>query len=918
MLGITDASQPYVVTSPDSSLTVVKDGEEKKLFGDGACWTEDGSTVTPHAKTISDDSESDSAKTYRTYGEYADKYKGNAFDFTNNMSTYADNQTGYTGANFPVLLISGGQTDVITQYMDILTNSGFSKVNDKYPDRIKASTEIYNYKNGRFECETDTRTMPALRVSNSSTEPITFTTSSAYDNDKNRFTLLTVTFTEADQDYVVHVPIIVRRMLEVDFTATLNYGTHYNSAEYQNIENHVLDSFGNPMTGYLTYRYNSAKGKNVEYGWQNYVDAGADVAQPMDKVLIFNQTNAIPAGTQLTIVDCQDPNRTAYYYTVTSADSTKKQFKLSNFKDSNGTNYKPESVGECMDITAAKNNDSGRFVETTSDSSDATVKIGDKYYRLATDEEKKDGTKDKFDMTVDDKVKTENYYFVVTMPELGADGKTNPPANGSIRTSLAVTGLPNHINYVLRKADAQGNIIDGQSNTASTYQISSGYSQSLSETLDNPPESKLLNESDTGVNVSIKDTISFPDSQAYNTSDQLYQRFVVSLMTTTKDVTGNLKDSYEQFPSGTKGSVSFYIYTETDSGKKYYTYNPETGSWGNQVDTKAAAVTYDWVSQGGNMELPLATDGKSEHAISLQPIRDSIQPDASGYSTICVEAVLNAKIPAAGLMVIPISSVSENSVPDEYAKLNYVAQISTDKNSLSYSSSRATLKYTETKVKYYRKAQQGAVFRYDADSIDQLGINMLDLDGNLDKDKKNAIISTTASYDLTNIQNLDEILKKSSGIRYTVKLVGKSDASGLTETYKETTNVQNASDYMTVNLMSGDSGTVEYHAETDTSGTKGTWSWTIPKSTYIDTDGDKSSIKKSAVFDGNTFTQAVNLYVNVDEESLKKIEGHMYSNYKVVMQVEILDASGAVVEKMTASDYVIYTFTRIKPEFVSN
>lgn len=918
LLGITDASQPYVVTSPDSSLTVVKDGEEKKLFGDGACWTEDGSTVTPHAKTISDDSESDSAKTYRTYGEYADKYKGNAFDFTNNMSTYADNQTGYTGANFPVLLISGGQTDVITQYMDILTNSGFSKVNDKYPDRIKASTEIYNYKNGRFECETDTRTMPALRVSNSSTEPITFTTSSAYDNDKNRFTLLTVTFTEADQDYVVHVPIIVRRMLEVDFTATLNYGTHYNSAEYQNIENHVLDSFGNPMTGYLTYRYNSAKGKNVEYGWQNYVDAGADVAQPMDKVLIFNQTNAIPAGTQLTIVDCQDPNRTAYYYTVTSADSTKKQFKLSNFKDSNGTNYKPESVGECMDITAAKNNDSGRFVETTSDSSDATVKIGDKYYRLATDEEKKDGTKDKFDMTVDDKVKTENYYFVVTMPELGADGKTNPPANGSIRTSLAVTGLPNHINYVLRKADAQGNIIDGQSNTASTYQISSGYSQSLSETLDNPPESKLLNESDTGVNVSIKDTISFPDSQAYNTSDQLYQRFVVSLMTTTKDVTGNLKDSYEQFPSGTKGSVSFYIYTETDSGKKYYTYNPETGSWGNQVDTKAAAVTYDWVSQGGNMELPLATDGKSEHAISLQPIRDSIQPDASGYSTICVEAVLNAKIPAAGLMVIPISSVSENSVPDEYAKLNYVAQISTDKNSLSYSSSRATLKYTETKVKYYRKAQQGAVFRYDADSIDQLGINMLDLDGNLDKDKKNAIISTTASYDLTNIQNLDEILKKSSGIRYTVKLVGKSDASGLTETYKETTNVQNASDYMTVNLMSGDSGTVEYHAETDTSGTKGTWSWTIPKSTYIDTDGDKSSIKKSAVFDGNTFTQAVNLYVNVDEESLKKIEGHMYSNYKVVMQVEILDASGAVVEKMTASDYVIYTFTRIKPEFVSN
>lgn len=69
---------------------------------------------------------------------------------------------------------------------------------------------------------------------------ITFSTTTDYDNERDRFTLLTVTFTEEGHHYNVFVPVLVRRMLEMDFMATLTYGTDFNASDYNGLTTHVL------------------------------------------------------------------------------------------------------------------------------------------------------------------------------------------------------------------------------------------------------------------------------------------------------------------------------------------------------------------------------------------------------------------------------------------------------------------------------------------------------------------------------------------------------------------------------------------------------------------------------------------------------------------------------------------------------
>ena len=68
-------------------------------------------------------------------------------------------------------------------------------------------------------------------------------------------------------------------------------------------------------------------------------------------------------------------------------------------------------------------------------------------------------------------------------------------------------------------------------------------------------------------------------------------------------------------------------------------------------------------------------------------------------------------------------------------------------------------------------------------------------------------------------------------------------------------------------------------------------------------------MKASSIFDGDIMTQAIQLKVNI-----KNVE-HLYSNYRVVLSVGIIDQNGNVVGNTTATDNIIYTMARVKPEF---
>lgn len=901
------AAEPYVTTSPKSQLSVEDENSEKKwLYGD-AVYSQpttgtDGKTTTVSGAQIILNGINAGNKEHYAYTKAAQDFELSL------ISSYNANQTTQANADFPVLLLtnSGDATAIVTNYLDILTNGGFTQAKS-VAGAVSTATSVYEYRDGKFVKSAETT---GAFTASGSNNYISFRVTTDWDNDKNRFTLLTVTFTAGKGTYKVQVPVMVRRRMEVDFSATLSYGTNFRKADYESlakngVTHHVLESFGSTISGYLTYTYNSKEGAYTAYGWDNYINAGGNVAGTMQKKLqfAFGANTDVPAGTQLTLVD--EKTKKAYYYTLeeTKQDTKELVVSFTEFKDSDGKAYQEPSIADLMQAKAEKTEDgTGTFVKV--DAADSpTVKSGDDYYRLA----KESDTGDRYKITVSEtdlkqtannketSAVAESFYLVITVPKQSG---TQKAMNGSLKTTLT-DGIPHFISY--RTID---NYQDVQVNTASTYMLSSGYQQALLESK-NTVRKKMLSTSDTVLTVNVTDTVTFPAAdQIYNAADQLYLRIVGSLQKTVSNTT-----TVEQFPSGTTGLAKFYVYTRSDETETYYTYQKGedgTYSWSpadNNADgSLPEAASYTWVSDGKNMELPLSADGTAEKLISLQSMRDKVKAD--GGDTFYVQVKMEASIPAAGLEVIPESKL-ENDTPKDYAKLSYSAQLSTVSSGLAYSSNRAVAPTTETM--YYRDEPLGVKLTYTADKADQLGIDLSDLQAGY-LQGNDSLIDTTAVYDLSALKGLSETLKNSSGIRFTLTLSQKN-AESETEGYGNT--LADAKEYIQVELKSKDSGEAKEIIDENTGKSTGVWSWTVPKATYCDENGIHIT---DGVFDGNELKQRIRLKVNT--ANVESAE-HYFSNYKVTLTAEILGADGqpmADVDKK--DDYLVYTLTKIKTEFV--
>lgn len=900
---------PYVVASPTSQLSVYDAANASKaLYGDSTAWTTDADKFTLNAQTIYQDAKNTQSSTIE--GKYTYQEMGvEQFQFTKNISTYnKENQTNKVSNDFPVLVVSDNVSQTITDYLDIITNGGYTRANNISGDsdiHVDASVKTYTDTDGKFVLATNAN--PALEVKKNTSGRISeFAATTEFDNTKSRFTLLTVTFKEKDESgtehkYNVQVPIIVRRMLEIGFTATLSSGTNYCATNYDLIEDsaHLLESTGNAFTAYLTYTYNSDdKGLYSEYGWNSYINAGGNVAEALNKSIDF-QGSSLPAGTQLSLIDCQD-NSKVYYYTMDS--NTGNTIPLTAFEDSSEKTFQAVSIGELMGVTATQDNN-GSFIKVDAEGvpdgvtkedgktyTAPTVKIktenGYEYYRKI--EIGEPGTR--YAVTVDEsKLKDgvgpistvhENYYLVITV----ADITSGTDLNGSVQTKITSNGIPLHLNYRTRK----GKVEDTHSSTASTYQISHGYKQTLTEAVTGAI--KKVTATDSSMAVDVIDKITIPSGQAFNNKDELYQKFSGSLIKTLKQKNSQ-STSAEVFPNGITGTAAFYVYVMDGTAKKYYTY--ANGKWTEAGSTETKALEYEWTAINGLMDLPLSTNGKIDSSVNLQQIRKIVLDKKQ--NDFYVEVKMNAKLPANGLDVIPESQL-DNAVPTNYTKLTYTSQLATTRRSLSYSTARALLQ--NTKISYYRDEAAGVQLTYEADEIGQLGINLLDLQNSyLDAAKENTIIDTTARYDMSTIKDLSSILASSSGIQFSIQLQNKN-------TTQDTENYANAlelEDYIKVSVKSENAGTVQLTNDNKA------YTWTVPKSSYWDA-GNKI-MKASSIFDGDIMTQAIQLKVNI-----KNVD-QLYSNYKVVLSVKIIGPDENVVENTTAADNIIYTMARVKPEF---
>lgn len=879
----TTAASPYVTTSPVSTLAVRAsndDTTDRYLFGDGV--------AIDTATTIQSEAGTSVAGRY-TYTNIGGINDAGAYQNTSTYSADSPRPTFNTNnvtsgkkvANdFPVLMIPGNDTTTVEKYLNIVTNGGFSDARrlNGSAKHVTATAEVFSLAdNGAFVKDAIASQTPTLKVLNNGTSSMVFRASTDWDNERGRFTLLTVTFSEAGQSYRVQVPIIVKRMLEIDFTATYSEGANFKAADYATkYDKHVLVSSGDTMTGYLTWTYGSARGEAVEYGWNTLLEAGGSMG-PLNKSITFGAT--LPEGTQLTLVDTAHNNR-EYHCTVGAGGAA--SVKLTEFVDASKKAYVEPWLSETVGVKAdeAKEDKDGAWVKLADDevkdksqaelAKMAGAKVDGAYYRARTSS---DATGTFYTLSVDkEEPKSENFYLVVRTPA-GSAG-----VNGYTATTVD-TSLNEHINYLLRGKIAADDKAaeDGHQNTASTYSVTSNYTHGLIDNNKNGIKQMELNDVTYPLTMKVSDTVKFDSNQQYTSSDALYYQLDSSLVNYGKN--GSAAGAHG-YPTGTQGTYSFYVTV----GGKYYaphasTVNGKTKwTWGEATAEDHRAATGVWTADGTDMKLTLADAGLG--AIDLSGIREIAKNHGSEF-TITMEANLAMTEPACQAGII----ASQNGGTDKYTKPNYRACLSTNDETLSTSSNSA---YIDGKAGYYRMDVGSSTVALEASKKSQLGINIDDLKS---ADGEIALVGT---YDLSKLAGAEAMISNASTVTYTLSLQKRRQDDGRYDA------VDNISSYITVlgsdKLANG--------------------SLSADGKNYVFTDS-KGAGGAFATRDGNSlaFKHAFRVKVNTDVEG----KDQTYANYRLVLTANIMTGNvvndtpvnASNLDGYSHSDYVTYTLARI-------
>lgn len=868
----TTAASPYVTTSPVSTLAARasdNDTTDRYLFGDGAT-IDTAATVQSEAGTgVADRYTYTNIGGINDNGAYQNKSSYDASSVASKFNSNNDTSSNQATADFPVLVISGNDNTTVKSYLNIVTNGGFSdacRLNNENGTNphVTAKAEVFQLKDGVFVKDGDASNNPTLRVVNNGKNNMSFSPSSDWDNGKGRFTLLTVTFTEAGQSYNVQVPIIVKRKLEIDFTATYDYGTQFKEKDYANLgkDAHVLTSFGEPMTGLLTWTYNSANGKEVDFGWDSYMAAGGSM-KGLGKSILFNGADGrLPQGTQLTLIDANVDGKAGgreYHYTVGEGGATSVSLSGNDgFKDSAGNPYQERWLSEILGVSATQDGAGTWTVCDNEAEATAKAKLDGKWtlfkvagadvpsnsrYTLKVPKEKDTGR---------EKRASESVYLVVNVPKSG-DGATQASINGFTASSIDSNSSGGRISWNLHHVLRTDGSDDIQNSTASTYSILSNYEQNVVDKKDGAciPVSKSEDGAAYVLSLDVMDTVTFSPSQYYTESDHLFYQLDTSLC--RYGANNNLM-GVSSFPSGTSAIAKFYVAI----GNQNYRWS---GSDWEPYDASTPAFT-QIVTDTGDDSLRLTLD----HDLA------GIRKRAAGGSFTVRTVVEEIRLTPDGCN--KVISLSKQSGEDACTKMSYTAKLSTRKEGLNTSS------LTQTKrgnVGYYRMDTGDTTITLSAPDKSQLGINVDDL-----RPIADGTIGLGATYELGGLSNAAEAIANADSVVYTLTLQRRSGTNG---SYENVTG--KISEYVTV--------TESKLATVNAAGSAITF-----------TDSTKENGKFRTQNGDTTFNLPFTVKVNTQAEQREQF----YANYRLVMTASLVTGSTASATPQSP-DYVTYTLTRV-------
>ena len=513
------SAYPHVTTNPISPLTELLG---QNVTSDGACFA----GATPIGEKIRfDSSGTENRNLTHTAVEEAREYLTDTETNRPSDMAYFGSFTGdgdngdYTGGNFPVFVISTTSTDeanrALYSALSLLTNRvmyGKTITNDldpAPPADMKLSLTNYVYSGGKWQASQEDGSFTL----NETTKRIRL--NGQYDNQRARFTLLRADFAnpaDASQTaYTLYLPILVKKVFNFRFWASALTGTSYIQSNYDDLNRLAIASDNEKVTALLGFDYTRTREE-----WQKAVNDGENLLWNFLKQLRLNVS--LPNATRLVLVDRNNQDK-AWYATASQAlqqvDSYY-ELKFTSFQDQAGTRWTPVTLSQLLPLTAralteaekADETLTGKFV-ITADKTQATVQIGETYYRKATDEDK---NQTQYAITVGELggELSERYYLTLQTPAnsqqllnilLTCDDRlTNPVGNG-LPTKRLPASETNPTNGFARNAD-ENRIV-----------IASCFSQTVSLTT---AESQLerISDSNTQVKAGMTATIRFKDAES--------------------------------------------------------------------------------------------------------------------------------------------------------------------------------------------------------------------------------------------------------------------------------------------------------------------------------------------------------------------------------------------------------------------
>lgn len=649
------------------------------------------------------------------------------------VSSYNANQDNQIepDKDFKVVQIDGNAA-CLKQYLNAATNGAFDTavaIQKSGSNVLDVNLKRYCWSKDkqRFE-EAPTGTKPTLTYDKADGS---FYATAEYDNQKDMFTLVSVTFKTTANNFkrTYHIPVVVRRMLQVDFMATMVSGTVFHDREMETYNTHALASVGEDITGYLTFKYNSnLSGDEATHDWKSYMETGANLLGYYKKSINTGLTE-LPGGTKITLIDCQQEQRRYYAKVPEETTSSLELFNGGNltFKNSKGDDYTPVSLAELLEISADKiqnENETGVKWVRLEGAANATVVDTDGCYYRVYDPAKDTAIEvtDCYLLRPTKKVPEENYYVVISIPQAESHMltliKSNGVTSGDMTWSNQETGLPTEIHQLHRyKVDENYVNVDTNKSSEISFNYLENYKQELEDIVLNSNESISVNSTEKNMEMQfqLKNKVTFTGSN-YEVSDPLFQELRVSLK---KSVNSTETDVY--FPSDAGAHIDLYAYYEENGNTVYFKVN--TDGKLERSTTGEPAVSYDWkAGNDGNMILPFAVkNGDDQYTyIDLSPLREAAKDIGVFYLEAKSDDVTISTSSVITNELIPYRN-DENS--QDKTTMYFTSALSFKQNGLSYSTLR---KSAYGKYGYYLAEKREAILKLDYLDADQLGINPSD------------------------------------------------------------------------------------------------------------------------------------------------------------------------------------------------